>query len=109
MLTRMATNKLTPARRVRYRLAPTSKKIEARNAAIMDARDRLRTRSAPDRNRGMKRRGEPLRCARKIKPHSHNRHQKKTLIQPTRIQIPQHPKETPYKNAQKKKKHSAPT
>ncbi len=93
MLTRIAANKLTPARRVRYRLAPTSKKIEARNAAIMDARDRLRTRSAPDRNRGMKRRGDPLRFAGMMKRHSNTGQQKQPMINPREFELPHTSKE----------------
>src|SRR5258708_35509333 len=104
MLTRMATNKLTPARRVRYRLAPTSKKIEARNAAIMDARDRLRTRSAPDRNRGMKRRGDPLRVGGRMKNPNKNSPQKKPKKKPREFELTPTSQKNAYKMTGAKKR-----
>ena len=84
----MAAKKLTPARRVRYRLAPTSKKIEARNAATIDARERLEARSAPHITSGITRLAVPCRLAGRMYLHSNAGQHKHPMINPREFGLP---------------------
>jgi hypothetical protein len=59
MLSKIAANRLMPSSRIRNRLAPNSKNTELRAAAVKDARETLRTRSAPQITRGKRRRAVP--------------------------------------------------
>ena len=94
MLSKIAANRLMLNSRIRYRLVPSSKNTETRDADKIDARARLRTRSAPHMDREMKRRVYSWRVDGSIDRHSKTGQQMQPMINPREFGLPHTSKET---------------